>query len=720
MPRALAVSLALLRTVASDVVHIELDANGKEPLLRAICGYSPANGAEKWIAKLSARNAFCFEIQHLHLKQHSYSQQAMPLEGRQDLMKLLRSGEVDEEDLLECLRDDVRGRDPLEDKGDHAAHQKDKDWWTPLHWAAQDGHERLVEKLLGLRVSTNAADICGATPLMIAAFNGRTRIIEALLRDRSTDVRQTNKYLGTALHYAAQRGHAAAVELLIDARAEDPLRLNSVFSSLARTFRREMSWWMSSLDSASTMKYNLAARWLLRQSGIVRQRGEEFSPEDLAFQPAHEFVDPETGESFEVTPADPFFGLNKLLKALESMNGQSTLDKRGELRTAVADLKAEGVVLPDPEDYHQIEAECLTVPPDLGYRAASRDSFMQLKTLSDNTKLLRTKTGIKLLPHVKQATLGVTDANSIPPGFEATAALTRPSQKVATWDLCSWSSKALFKFSVIAEAEKNKGHDVAVDGTGGGALRAERGVLGAERLREGRGRGRDGDGWGALGAERSLRDAPVDGDGWRGGRKKLRAGRSWDYVGVDGTVGSSGCRAFAGGTWPWTDGAELWVPSVRGRTWPWTERAGVGAERLREDAAVPSVHGRMRPCAELWVRREVARKQGKGRLGPGSLESASLGPQTSSAGTANAFPGVNPAAPFINALDRHSDSPLSWAARSGHLDAVKKLVENGADPLLDNNASEDPIELAKANGFEEVAEVMEASVEDKEQLAMST
>ncbi|CAE7780296.1 tenm3, partial [Symbiodinium necroappetens] len=181
------------------------------------------------------------------------------------------------------------------------------------------------------------------------------------------------------------------------------------------TFRREMAWWMSSLDSASTMKYNLAARWLLRQSGIVRQRGEEFSPEDLAFQPAQEFVDPETGETFEVSPADPFFGLNKLLKALESMNGQSTLDKRGELRTAfyihmmrkagervsdyssrfrtaIADLKAEGVVLPDPEvgwfykeklgldglrkqlletalagaeDYHQIEAECLRLFRDL-------------------------------------------------------------------------------------------------------------------------------------------------------------------------------------------------------------------------------------------------------------------------------------------------------------------------------------------------------------------
>ena len=49
-----------------------------------------------------------------------------------------------------------------------------------------------------------------------------------------------------------------------------------------RAFRREMRWWVSSLDLQATSKYNLAARWLLKQSGIVRQRGEEFSPEELA------------------------------------------------------------------------------------------------------------------------------------------------------------------------------------------------------------------------------------------------------------------------------------------------------------------------------------------------------------------------------------------------------------------------------------------------------
>ena len=49
-----------------------------------------------------------------------------------------------------------------------------------------------------------------------------------------------------------------------------------------RAFKREMSWWTSSFDLEATKKFNLAARWLLRQSGTVRQRGEEFLP--LAYQ----------------------------------------------------------------------------------------------------------------------------------------------------------------------------------------------------------------------------------------------------------------------------------------------------------------------------------------------------------------------------------------------------------------------------------------------------
>ena len=37
-----------------------------------------------------------------------------------------------------------------------------------------------------------------------------------------------------------------------------------------RTFKREMLWWVPPLDLQSTIRYNLAARFLLRQSGIGR------------------------------------------------------------------------------------------------------------------------------------------------------------------------------------------------------------------------------------------------------------------------------------------------------------------------------------------------------------------------------------------------------------------------------------------------------------------
>ena len=133
-----------------------------------------------------------------------------------------------------------------------------------------------------------------------------------------------------------------------------------------------MKWWTSSLDLEGTKKYNLAARWLLRQSGVVRQRGEEFNPEELQFQPEIKGQDPQTGDEVVITPEDPLSGLNKLLKALEGINGKTTLDKRGELRNlfylelkrkpgeriaefcsrfrvALADLRTEGVSLPSGE-----------------------------------------------------------------------------------------------------------------------------------------------------------------------------------------------------------------------------------------------------------------------------------------------------------------------------------------------------------------------------------
>ena len=45
-----------------------------------------------------------------------------------------------------------------------------------------------------------------------------------------------------------------------------------------RGFKREMEWWIASLDQEHSRKYNIAARWALRQTGVVRARCEEYDP----------------------------------------------------------------------------------------------------------------------------------------------------------------------------------------------------------------------------------------------------------------------------------------------------------------------------------------------------------------------------------------------------------------------------------------------------------
>lgn len=98
-------------------------------------------------------------------------------------------------------------------------------------------------------------------------------------------------------------------------------------------FKREMGWWMiASLDPEACRKFNVAARWTLRQVGAVRARCDEFDPDELAGAAEVVSNDPQTGEKRVLKEADPFAGIKKLLKALEESMGRTELDRKGELR----------------------------------------------------------------------------------------------------------------------------------------------------------------------------------------------------------------------------------------------------------------------------------------------------------------------------------------------------------------------------------------------------
>ena len=99
-----------------------------------------------------------------------------------------------------------------------------------------------------------------------------------------------------------------------------------------RSFRRGMGWWMASLDSESCRKFNVAARWTLRQTGVVRARCEEFEPHELEAKQPVTATDPDSGEVVVIEEGDAFAGLKKLLRWLEELNGKTALDRKGDLR----------------------------------------------------------------------------------------------------------------------------------------------------------------------------------------------------------------------------------------------------------------------------------------------------------------------------------------------------------------------------------------------------
>ena len=204
--------------------------------------------------------------------------------------------------------------------------------------------------------------------------------------------------------------------------------------STFRAFKREMEWWQASMDASSCSKYNVAARWTLRQTGVVRARCEEFSPKELEGGLEVKGIDPETGEEVIMEQADPWRGIRILMQALEESMGRTLLDRKGELRkqfymemrrapgerisaycsrfrTLTSEMKREGINLPSDElgwflrnrmgldairiqlldtalrgkeAYEEVESEALRLFRDLH----SEDPLQKKQSLHDRSPLL--------------------------------------------------------------------------------------------------------------------------------------------------------------------------------------------------------------------------------------------------------------------------------------------------------------------------------------------
>ncbi len=104
--------------------------------------------------------------------------------------------------------------------------------YSALHWAAERGHEEILEVLLdaGSEVDSRAGlgGHSNMTPLHVSCHNGHTPLAKRLL-DAGADFNATRQYLDrlgiTCLHLATENGHLETVRLLlatsIDKDAQD-------------------------------------------------------------------------------------------------------------------------------------------------------------------------------------------------------------------------------------------------------------------------------------------------------------------------------------------------------------------------------------------------------------------------------------------------------------------------------------------------------------------
>ncbi|XP_052239797.1 protein phosphatase 1 regulatory subunit 12A-like isoform X3 [Dreissena polymorpha] len=108
----------------------------------------------------------------------------------------------------------------------------DKNGYTPLHQAAVNGHRDIVEALLKADAEPGLEDNQGCTPVHLASWSGNPEIVMQLLNAGTqpesavepVQVNHQNKNGDTALHSAAQYGHVAVVDVLLQKSANPTIR----------------------------------------------------------------------------------------------------------------------------------------------------------------------------------------------------------------------------------------------------------------------------------------------------------------------------------------------------------------------------------------------------------------------------------------------------------------------------------------------------------------
>ena len=114
--------------------------------------------------------------------------------------------------MLAALKGQLAMSDKLVKKGADV----NKPGWTPLHYAASNGHVEVIKLLLEHHAYIDAESPNGSTPLMMASMYGNPQSVKLLL-DEGADPLLKNQLGLTALQFAQRANRPDSAELLTKA-----------------------------------------------------------------------------------------------------------------------------------------------------------------------------------------------------------------------------------------------------------------------------------------------------------------------------------------------------------------------------------------------------------------------------------------------------------------------------------------------------------------------
>lgn len=87
-------------------------------------------------------------------------------------------------------------------------------WQSPLHIAAQKGHDGIIRMLLGVKTDCEEKDSDGLTPLMLAVIGGHDSAVATFLA-HGVRIGNYDHHRRTALHWAIMRKRETALKALL-------------------------------------------------------------------------------------------------------------------------------------------------------------------------------------------------------------------------------------------------------------------------------------------------------------------------------------------------------------------------------------------------------------------------------------------------------------------------------------------------------------------------